>query len=69
MLRFRVRIEVLWSESQKHKRLDSLVHFTYEKPAYRVLYLIAFRFDGVLPHLFLLKLSLASTESKKSPFV
>jgi hypothetical protein len=61
-----------------HKGLDSLVSFTCEKPAYGVLYLITFKFDGehqvlvlhmyVLPHLVLSKLSLASTESKKRLF-
>ena len=77
MLRFRVQIKVLWPGTQKHK-LDSLVPFTCEKPAYSVLYLVTFKFDGehqvlvlhmyVLPHLVLFELSLASTESKKRPF-
>jgi hypothetical protein len=40
-LRFRIQIKVLWPGTQKHKGLDSLVPFTCEKPAYRVLYLIA----------------------------
>jgi hypothetical protein len=78
MLRFRVQIKVLWAGTEKHKRLDSLLPFTCEKPAYRILYLITFKLDGehqvlvlhtyVLPHLVLFKLSLASTESKKRPF-
>jgi hypothetical protein len=69
---------VLWPRTQKHKGLDNLVSFIYEKPAYRVFYLIAFKFNGehqvlvlhiyVLPHLVLFKLSLASIESKKRPF-
>jgi hypothetical protein len=54
------------------------VPFIYKKPAYGVLYLITFKFNGehqvlvlhiyILPHLVLFKLSLASIESKKRPF-
>jgi hypothetical protein len=40
-LRFRIQIKVLRPGTQKHKGLDSLVAFTCEKPAYRVLYLIS----------------------------
>jgi hypothetical protein len=36
----------LWPGTQKHKGLNSLVSLTCEKPAYRVLYLVTFKFDG-----------------------
>src|SRR5271163_645311 len=44
-LRFCIQIKVLWPGTHKHKGLDSLVPFTCEKPAYRVLYLITLKFD------------------------
>jgi len=47
MLRFRVQIKKMHrAGTQKYKGLDILVSFTCEKPAYYVLYLITFKFNG-----------------------
>jgi hypothetical protein len=73
-----ISTKVVWPGTQKHNRLGNLVPFACERPAYHVLHLIAFKFDGehrvlvshiyVLPHLVFFELSLASTESKKRSF-